>query len=474
MKKLLNTALSIILTVLLVFTVVWAQTGSYTTNNYFYLPEYGAYGTDEYDAYNAAMEVADNQIQSNKESIETIEADYLVAADLTGYYTKLEIDAFGYITDAEAVTAIKADVDWNATEWDLAYGWGDHAAAGYLTTVALNDISDVNTTGVADNKILKYDIATSKWIIADDEDTGTTYTAGTGLDLTGTVFSLDASAFDLNDFPADPDADRYLFWNDTTGALTWAEGSGSGVTTFVGLTDTPLAYTGYAGYFPKVNAGETALEFAELTEADISDFGTYLTSETDPVFTASDVYSITTADISNWNSAHGWGDWSGEGFITGVAWGDITGTLSNQTDLNTALGNKLANVSEDTTPEAGGNFVMGDYNITGIGRASFTQEYDNGSKTANFTIDFDVDQKQKVTLTANTMTLTLDTTSVGVANYLLKIVNGGLATLTWAAETGSVYWPGGTEPTLTSSGTDIVTFYFDGTDWYCMAGLDFK
>ena len=299
MKKLLNTALSIILTVLLVFTVVWAQTGSYTTNNYFYLPEYGAYGTDEYDAYNAAMEVADNQIQSNKESIETIEADYLVAADLTGYYTKLEIDAFGYISDLTAFdtddlvegsvnkyfpgfTSLLADYGFtdNSTEWDLAYGWGDHAAAGYLTTVALNDISDVNTTGVADGKIIKYDIATSKWIIADDEDTGTTYTAGTGLDLTGTVFSLDASAFDLNDFPADPDADRYLFWNDTTGALTWAEGSGSGVTTFVGLTDTPLAYTGYAGYFPKVNAGATALEFAELTESDITDFGTYLTDIT--------------------------------------------------------------------------------------------------------------------------------------------------------------------------------------------------
>jgi len=256
MKKLLNTALSIILTVLLVFTVVWAQTGSYTTNNYFYLPEYGAYGTDEYDAYNAAMEVADNQIQSNKESIETIEADYLVAADLTGYYTKLEIDAFGYISDLSGFdtddlvegsvnkyfpgfTSLLADYGFtdNSTEWDLAYGWGDHAAAGYLTTVALNDISDVNTTGVADGKIIKYDIATSKWIIADDEDTGTTYTAGTGLDLTGTVFSLDASAFDLNDFPADPDADRYLFWNDTTGALTWAAAAGGGASQLSDLSD---------------------------------------------------------------------------------------------------------------------------------------------------------------------------------------------------------------------------------------------
>ena len=469
----------ILLIIALIFLMalnVFAQTGSYTSHDIFYLPLYGAYGTDEYDQYNTYMEIADQLIWDNKTAIEAIEADYLVAADLTDYYTKLEIDAFGYITDLSGFdtddlvegsvnkyfpgfTSLLADYGFtdNSTEWDLAYGWGDHAAAGYLTTVALNDISDVNTTGVADGKIIKYDIATSKWIIADDEDTGTTYTAGTGLDLTGTVFSLDASAFDLNDFPADPDADRYLFWNDTTGAITWAEGSGSGVTTFVGLTDTPLAYTGYAGYFPKVNAGETALEFAELTESDISDFGTYLT----------DITSESILDLSDTPVAFS----SGKFLKSGAA--AVTFESITESDISD-LGSYLENVVEDTTPQAGGDFVMDDHNITGIGRASFTQELDNGSKTTNFTIDFSTDQKQKVTLTANTMTLTLDTTSVGVANYLLKIVNGGLATLTWAAETGSVYWPGGTEPTLTSSGTDIVTFYFDGTDWYCMAGLDFK
>ncbi len=95
-------------------------------------------------------------------------------------------------------------------------------------------------------------------------------------------------------------------------------------------------------------------------------------------------------------------------------------------------------------------------------------------KTANFTVDFATDQKQKCTLTENTLTLTLDTTNVKVGNYLLKIVNGGLATLTWATETGSVYFPGGTDPDLTSSGTDITTFYFDGTNWYGCASLDFK
>ena len=30
-------------------------------------------------------------------------------------------------TDALAISAIKSDSDWNATNWDTAYGWGDHA-----------------------------------------------------------------------------------------------------------------------------------------------------------------------------------------------------------------------------------------------------------------------------------------------------------------------------------------------------------
>ena len=46
------------------------------------------------------------------------------------------------------------------------------------------------------------------------------------------------------------------------------------------------------------------------------DTNTYLTSETDPVFVASDVYGVTTADISSWNTAYGWGDHSLVGYLT--------------------------------------------------------------------------------------------------------------------------------------------------------------
>jgi hypothetical protein len=44
--------------------------------------------------------------------------------------------------------------------------------------------------------------------------------------------------------------------------------------------------------------------------------GLYLTSETDPVFLASEAYNITSTDTSNWDTAYGWGDHSLAGYLT--------------------------------------------------------------------------------------------------------------------------------------------------------------
>ena len=61
--------------------------------------------------------------------------------------------------------------------WDTAYGWGDHSQAGYITEDTNTQLSDA-------------DIAAFGYIKT-YTDTDTTYTAGTGLTLTGTVFSND-------------------------------------------------------------------------------------------------------------------------------------------------------------------------------------------------------------------------------------------------------------------------------------------
>jgi len=62
-----------------------------------------------------------------------------------------------YFTDARATAAIKADADWNATNWDTAYGWGNHANSGYLTShqdiSGKADLSGATFTGA--NEIVK-------------------------------------------------------------------------------------------------------------------------------------------------------------------------------------------------------------------------------------------------------------------------------------------------------------------------------
>ena len=54
----------------------------------------------------------------------------------------------------------------NSNNWNTAYGWGDHASAGYLTSytvtasdlsgISVNALSDVNTAGVSVNDVLKW------------------------------------------------------------------------------------------------------------------------------------------------------------------------------------------------------------------------------------------------------------------------------------------------------------------------------
>ena len=116
-------------------------------------------------------------------------------------HTKLN----GIATGAE----VNVNADWNSSS-------GDSQILNKPTVPAnINDLSDVNTTGVADGKILKYDSSTSKFIIADDT------------------------------------------------------GGGGGSSTFVGLSDTPVAFSGSAGKTVKVNAAGNALEFVTVSGSDV-------------------------------------------------------------------------------------------------------------------------------------------------------------------------------------------------------------
>ncbi len=121
-------------------------------------------------------------------------------------HTKLngiETGATADQTNAEIRAAVEAANDSNV------FTDADHTKLNSLGT--LNALSDVDTTGVSDNKILKYQASSSKFVVADDT------------------------------------------------------GGGGGSSTFTGLSDSPTNYTGAAGKTVKVNSAGNGLEFVTVT-----------------------------------------------------------------------------------------------------------------------------------------------------------------------------------------------------------------
>lgn len=107
----------------------------------------------------------------------------------------------------------------------------------------------------------------------------------------------------------------------------------------------------------------------------------------------------------------------------------------------------------------------------------FTEECDNGNSGAAKTIDWEVCQKHKITLTAD-CTLTFSDPD-GVSNFVFRVIQDAVGgwNLTWPA---NVKWPGGSAPNLGVAGQgaanaeSIVSVYFNGTDYYAVATLDFS
>ena len=90
-------------------------------------------------------------------------------------------------------------------------------------------------------------------------------------------------------------------------------------------------------------------------------------------------------------------------------------------------------------------------------------------------VDLSLGNVQTYTLSGNqTLTFTNPPATGKAGSFTLHVTNGGSATLTWPT---SVDWAGGTPPTLTSSGLDVVTFTTidGGTIWLgFLAGADVK
>ena len=100
-----------------------------------------------------------------------------------------------------------------------------------------------------------------------------------------------------------------------------------------------------------------------------------------------------------------------------------------------------------------------------------------GSKSAAFDIDLEDGNVQSVTVTSGTFNVGITNALTSNSNSLTLIgTNLGTGTITWKSGAhggggNTIKWPAGAAPTLTASGTDILTFTtFDGgTQWYGFA-----
>jgi len=126
-----------------------------------------------------------------------LDADTLDGNEATAFY--LASNPSGYTTNTGTVTSVAATVPTgltvsgspitssgtlaisldtgyaiptttSQTNWDTAYGWGDHSIVGYLIGISgqsIEDLSDVNTMTPSDGQLLTWDNDNNRWDAAD-------------------------------------------------------------------------------------------------------------------------------------------------------------------------------------------------------------------------------------------------------------------------------------------------------------------
>ena len=189
-------------------------------------------------------------------------------------------------TETDPVFTAHAAYDITSTQitnWDTAYGWGDHSQAGYLTSY-----NNEYTTGATFNG--------SNGIITFTRNDGDTYT----LNISSTLTDINVTGGT---------------YDDSTQTLTLNKSNGSSIDVTGFAVDTVLHTTGAT--FNSSNGVVTFTKNGGDTYTVDLD-GRYLTSftETDPIFTAHVASDITSTNIENWNTAYGWGDHSQAGYLT--------------------------------------------------------------------------------------------------------------------------------------------------------------
>jgi hypothetical protein len=368
-------------------------------------------------------------------------------------------------------------------------------------------------------------------------DTDTTYTAGIGLSLTGTTFKIDSTVVTRN-YAGTVTANKFVAATGKfTGTVTANAfvGDGSRLTNLAasGVTDnaiTSAKITNDTITNADINSA-AGIAFSKLTivKSDITGLG-IPGSDTDTTYTAGTGLSLTsttfkidstvvTRNYAGTVTANQFAAATGKftGTVTANAFvGDgsrLTNLAASGVTDNAITSAKIANdsiVNADINSSAAiaysklnlsnsivaGDITAGAVGYTKVSSAIVTSNY-NGTVTATAfsgtivatqvaqtgltaatSIDWRTSSRQKVTFnnsTSITPTFTFSNAPLYPGSLMLIIAYSGTAAVapTWP---GTVKWPDGVAPSLSANSTkvDVVSFYYDGTNYLGVSTTGFQ
>lgn len=336
------------------------------------------------------------------------------------------------------ISISKADTSTNgylsSADWDTFNGKADSdsdttysAEAPVILTGTTFSITQANTTTNGYLSSADWDTFNEKA----DSDTDTTYNADAPVILTGTTFSIDKADTTTNGYLSSTDWDTFNGKADSDTDTTYSASA-------------PITLTGTAFGMPVANTTTNGY----LSSANWDTFNGKADSDTNTTYNVTSPITLTGTTIAITQAAT-----DTNGYLSSADWD----TFNGKGDMNDLV--------DDTSPDLGGELDAGAHSI------GFTQQSTTGDGTT--TIDWKLGNKFKFTFGAQNDTLTF-TAPTNPCNILLVIVQDGTGsrTITWP---GTVKWADGTAPTLTTAGNaiDIVSFYYDGTNYFGVASLAF-
>ena len=230
--------------------------------------------------------------------------------EISNIIAPLNFDSAENLTVNGSITSI-GDSGTSA-QWTLAYQWGNHALAGYLTSLAGETDPTVpqHVKDIEEIDLLNYDEAHSWGNHA----------------LEGYITSVEAET--------DPTVPQYVKNITETNISNWTEAYGWGNHSIQGYltsvdpeTDPTVPQHVKVITSTQINSWDTAYSWGDHS------IGNYLTEEVDPTV-PQHVKVITSQEINSWNEAHGWGDHASAGYFS-ASGGTISGVLTVTGDVLT-------------------------------------------------------------------------------------------------------------------------------------------